>query len=403
MADKATSSYPSLIPNRKPTDRPLSAATQRMFDVWAPHEDRGNPLYSNFKYSALEGFEESPTLSRRDPSKVLLIDGTYYVWYTHRDTPRPVGPANANDELPSFDWDMCDVWYATSKDGFVWEEQGPAVQRPPKGEYGWRSNCTPDILAWKGRYYLYYQAYNQIIMGGDTCPVTVAEADSPDGPWTPVGRTVVPLGEPGAWDDACIHDPFPLVYKGRIWLYYKGQNAGAKGQMSMDHMTRMQGVAIADDPLGPFEKPAENPLLNSGHETCLWPYEEGIAAIVSLDGPEKNTVQFAPDGINFEMKSLLQVPPVAPGPFVPDAFADNSDGRGITWGLCHVNTDHGSRTNSILVRFDCDLSKDVDRPEFKRNNLRFTRDTYLKGPCALPDDWRERIKAEGADRETVRG
>ena len=61
MTDKATSSYPSLIPNRKPTDRPLSAATQRMFDVWDPHEDRGNPLYSNFKYSALEGLEEPAT------------------------------------------------------------------------------------------------------------------------------------------------------------------------------------------------------------------------------------------------------------------------------------------------------------------------------------------------------
>ena len=42
--------------------------------------DRGNELYSNFKYSRLDGFSYENNTSRRDPSKVLKIDGTYYVW-----------------------------------------------------------------------------------------------------------------------------------------------------------------------------------------------------------------------------------------------------------------------------------------------------------------------------------
>jgi hypothetical protein len=29
-------------------------------------------------------------------------------------------------------------------------------------------------------------------------------------------------------------------------------------------------------------------------------------------GPEKNTVKYAPDGVNFQMMRILQVPPVAP-------------------------------------------------------------------------------------------
>jgi len=394
--------FPSRIPLEKPADRPLSAAMQRMYDVWNPQEDRGNEFYSNFKYTPLEGFSREPNVSRRDPSKVIRIGGTYYVYYTCRRTDGPpCGPEKATDTLPSFDWDLGDVWVAKSADGFTWEEIGPATRRPPKGEFGWRSNCTPDILVWKGRYYLFYQSYSQIIAGGDFCPVTVAESDTPVGPFRPLGRAVVEPSPAGAWDDACIHDPFPLVYKGKIWLYYKGQNAtkGAAG-----HMTRAQGVAIADHPLGPFEKSPLNPVLNSGHETCLWPYREGIAALVSLDGPEKNTIQYAPDGLNFEMKALAQVPPVAPGPFVPDAFVDNGDGRGITWGLCHINPDGGGGMNeSVLARFDCDLSRDVDRDLFKRNNLRFNEETYFQRVCRLPDAMRNTIarQREQVDRDTI--
>ena len=398
-----TEPFPCKMPLEKPTDRPLSAAMARMYDVWNPHEDRGNEFFSNFKYSRLEGFDYGDgdgRVSRRDPSKVLRIDGTYYVWYTkrHTDAP-PAGPANATDTIPSFDWDLGEVWYATSRDGFAWQEQGPATTRPPKGEFGWRSNCTPDILVWRGRYYLYYQGYSEIIQGGDHCPVTMAESDSPDGPWQPMGRPVIEPSEAGAWDDACIHDPFLLVYQGRIWLYYKGQNRSKGGP---GHMIRAQGVAIGDDPAGPFEKSPLNPVLNSGHETCLWPHREGVAAIVSLDGPEKNTVQYAPDGLNFEMKSLLQVPPVAPGPCVPDAFADNRDGRGITWGLCHINPDAGGgMQRGILARFDCDLSLDVDRSEFKRNNLRFDEHTYFQPRVVLPEHLRKQAIEQNADPDTT--
>ena len=144
-------------------------------------------------------------------------------------------------------------------------------------------------------------------------------------------------------------------------------------------------------------------MINSGHETCLWPYKSGIAALVSLDGVEKSTVQYTPDGVNFEVKSLIQVPPVAPGPFVPDSFAGNGDGRGINWGLCCINPDGSVAMNeSILARFDCDLSRDTDRPFFKRNNLRFDEDTYFQRVLVLPDEMRDRImrEREQIDKDT---
>ena len=80
----AAQPFPAVLPKEKPTDRPLSAAMQRLYDVWNPHEDRDNELYSNFKYSRLEGFSREPNVSRRDPSKVIRTGGTYYVWYTCR-------------------------------------------------------------------------------------------------------------------------------------------------------------------------------------------------------------------------------------------------------------------------------------------------------------------------------
>ncbi len=204
-----------------------------------------------------------------------------------------------------------------------------------------------------------------------------------------MGTDVVGFGEQGEWDSNAIHDPYPLVYKGKIYLYYKG----APGKRGLGGtIIRAQGVAIADDPLGPFVKSPLNPVINSGHETGLFPFKGGIAGIVSLDGPEKNTVQYAPDGVNFEMMSVLQVPPIAPGPYVPDAFDSNGDGRGITWGLMHIDgRDSQGRPYKYLARFDCDLSLDVDMPIFKKNNLRFEEATYFQKNIALPKYLKRKI------------
>lgn len=395
--------FPAEMPDEKPTDRALSASWSRMWDRWNPHEDRGNELYSNFKYTPLQGLSREPNVSRRDPTKVLKIDGTYYVWYTCRRSEfPPAGLKKATDEVPGTDWDLADIWYATSQDGFTWEEQGLAVRRPEKPIRGFRSICTPDVLVWNGKYYLYFQAYSPMVGGQQYCPVMAALADSPGGPWKLVEKPVIEPGPLGSWDNIKINDPYLLVYQGKIWMYYKG----APIERGDQYVLRMQGVAIADDPLGPFTKSPLNPVINSGHETCMWPWESGIAALVALDGPEKNTIQYAADGENFEIASILQVPPIAPGPFIPDAFADSGDGRGFTWGLCHINPDGGGATSeSILARFDCDLSQDIDRPLFKRNNLRFEESTYFQTRVRLPDYLRRLIDRERGkvDGNTIMG
>ncbi|GJM63806.1 glycoside hydrolase family 117 protein [Persicobacter diffluens] len=375
--------FPFFLPDEKP-EQPLSAAVKRNYEAYEHIRPEASTLYTQFKYTELKGFDYNDgdgTITRRDPSKVIFENGKYYVWYTGRKSPvKPVGMScakEATDVIPSSDWDLADIWYATSEDGFTWEEQGIAVARPSKPQPGWRSVTTTDILKWKGKYYLYFQAFMEASgLRGDFCPVSVAWADSPDGPWHHTGEIVIPNGPEGSWDQYSIHDPYPLVHDGKIYLYYKGDFD--KREEFKPSKIRMQGLAIAEDPLGPFEKHPLNPLINSGHETTLFPFKEGVAAIVQRDGQEHNTIQYAKDWVNFDIASITEMLPVAAGPFVPDAFTNTDDGRGITWGLSHVINAGGNWRHTILVRFDCDLSQDIDDQDMKNHYINYSPEYLYK-------------------------
>ncbi|MDN5216757.1 glycoside hydrolase [Fulvivirgaceae bacterium BMA12] len=390
--DEAQESFPYTITDNT-KNRQLSAAAKRSFYHYSDIHPSGNELYTQFKYTPLKGLDYhggDGTISRRDPSKVIFENGKYYVWYTYRHTPVPPrGADQSNDTIPSTDWDLSEIWYATSEDGFIWEEQGVAIPRPPKPHAGWRSVSTADILKWKGKYYLYYQGFLEASgKRGDYCPVAASYADSPDGPWTATNEIIVPNGAKGSWDQYAIHDPYPLVHNGKIYLYYKSAfNRPAPVWVGA-------GLAIADNPLGPFEKHPLNPVTTSGHETTLFPFDKGVAAMITKDGTEHFTIQYAEDWVNFEIASIVELMPAAAGPFVPDAFTDTKDGRGITWGLSHfvnASTDPKKRY-SILARFDCDLSKDVDDPAMKKTGIWLRPDVYFSQ--GLHQKQRQRILEE---------
>ncbi len=358
-----TEPFPYVMPAEKPAIA-LSDAMNRVYDEWGCATPQDNELYTQFKYTALKGLDynnHDGTVTRRDPTRIIKANGKYYMWYTLRRTPVFVGAANATDTVPSTDWDLCDIGCATSLDGITWEEQKIAVPRPPKPQQGWRSVSTPDVLVWKGKYYLYYQAFSQISgLKGDDCPVCVSWADSPDGPWTAVDGIVVPNGPEGTWDQFSIHDPQPIVMGDKIYLYYKSDYHGRPNNI------RSTGLAISDDPLGPFVKYEHNPVMSSGHETQMFRFKEGIAAILAKDGHEANTIQYSPDGKNFKIASFCDFVPVAGGVYDPDAFTGVEYARGITWGISHVNL-WGPNRRSYILRFDCDLSLDVDDPMMKKN------------------------------------
>ncbi|MFY0652461.1 MAG: family 43 glycosylhydrolase [Cyclobacteriaceae bacterium] len=394
VSEENQSGFPFVLPKEKP-NRKMSRAMERIYDDYNAPQPQHNELFSQFKYTELEGFDyngNDGTVSRRDPSKILLHNGKYYVWYTYRNTSiPPIGMSRAheaNDTIASSDWDLAEIWYATSTDGFKWEEQGVAIKRPEKPTVGWRSVTTTDILEWEGKYYLYYQGFMEASgKRGDDCPVAVSYADSPDGPWTPYNDIVIPNGAKGEWDQFSIHDPYPLVHDGKIYIYYKS-DFGEKPDK-----VRMQGLAIADNPLGPFTKHPLNPLITSGHETSLFPFKKGVAALVYKDGPEHNTIQYAEDWVNFEIASITELMPYAAAPFVPDAFTNTADGRGITWGLAHfIGLGGKGQYHSMLVRFDCDLSRDLNDHKMKEHRVNHQPDVYYRQ--GLTSEQRERIAAE---------
>lgn len=377
-APKEQGAFPFVLPKEKP-NREMSAAMERIYTAYEAPQPQHNELFSQFKYTELKGFDyhgHDGTISRRDPSKIILHKGKYYVWYTHRETPTPPqGAEKCTDVIPSSDWDLAEIWYATSTDGFTWQEQGVAIKRPEKPNVGWRSVSTADILEWDGKFYLYYQGFMEASgKRGDDCPVTVSWADSPDGPWTASNKIVIPNGAKGEWDQYSIHDPYPLVHNGKIYIYYKS-DFGEKPDK-----VRMQGLAIGENPLGPFKKHPLNPVITSGHETSLFPFREGVAALVYKDGPEHNTIQYAQDWVNFEIASITEMMPWAGAPYLPDAFTDTKFGRGITWGLAHfINYNNNWGTfHSVLVRFDCDLSLDLNDPVMKQHRVNHRPDVYYR-------------------------
>lgn len=373
----AQNTFPYVMPEKKPLFK-LSLAMDRVYDNYEALTPQANELFTNFKYSMLSGFDYNNgngTISRRDASRIIKVNGKYYMWYTKRNTEvPPMGPDRADDESPSVDWDLCDIAYATSNDGFHWEEQGIAVKRPKKPNIGWRSVSTPDILVWNGKYYLYYQAFNDMSGKGlYDCAVSMSYSESPDGPWIPINKTIISNGKDGEWDQYAIHDPQPIVYKGKIYLYYKGDYNKKQKYGTI----RSQGLAISDSPFGPFKKYERNPVISSGHETQLFRFKEGIASIMASDGHKNNTIQYASDGINFKIGSICSMMPRAAGLYDPDAFTDVKYAKGITWGISHYLVPSKDKKHTILLRFDCDLSTEVDIPEMKRNDVPFTLEELL--------------------------
>jgi hypothetical protein len=322
----------------------LSAATKRALQ-W---KHLANDWYIQFQTYDLKGdlaFESG--VVRRDPSAVIQENGKYYVWYS-----RSVGPSQGfggdveNDKV--FPWDRCDIWYATSTDGWTWKEEGLAVPRGEQGAYDDRSVFTVEIMKFEGQYYLCYQTVKSPYNVRVKNQVGLAWADSPDGPWTKSPEPILSPANNGIWkgeeqnrflvekkgdfDSHKVHDPCILPFKGKFYLYYKGEQMGEEVNFG-GRMIR-HGVAIADEPRGPYIKSPYNPISNSGHEVCVWPYNGGIASLITTDGPERNTIQWSPDGINFEIMSHIHDAPHAIG---LNRSADNEKEPTeiLRWGLTH--------------------------------------------------------------------
>ena len=176
----------------------VSASMRRYIEQWEQTEPTQNEFYSSFSYHGLKGLGYEEGISRRDPSTIIKVEDTYYVYYTRSPkTAPPVGYKKATKSLPANTWDMCDIYYATSKDGKTWEEQGITAARGPEGEFDDRSVFTPDIMVYKGKYYLYYQAVKFPYTERSKNVIGMSWSNSPEGPWHRHPEPVLVPGKPG--------------------------------------------------------------------------------------------------------------------------------------------------------------------------------------------------------------
>ncbi len=328
-----------------PEDGKLSAASKRALERGY---NQGREWFVQFRMHDLQGdFAYEEGVSRRDPSALISVNDTIFVYFT-RSTGTTAGFGTGDPEAKVFPWDKSEVWLASSTDGWHWEERHRVVGRGEAGAYDDRSVFTPEVLVHDGKYILVYQTVKAPYVNRVKNQIGMAISDSPHGPFKKLDAPILSPSDDGAWlgeedtrfkvskqgsfDSHKVHDPTLLYYRDKFYLYYKGERMGER--ITFGGREIKWGVAISDNLEGPYTKSAYNPITNSGHELSVWPHAGGIAALIITDGPERNTIQWAEDGINFEIKSHLKSGPPAAG-LVRMLDTETSGISALEWGLTH--------------------------------------------------------------------
>jgi hypothetical protein len=296
---------------------------------------------ARFKYQEITGIGFDSTYNRRDNSDIIKVGNKYYVWYTRMNSPRTSGY-----------WGT--IWYATSEDeGLTWKEQGMALGLGAEGAFDSHSVFTPNILAYNGKYYMYYTGVKPTPNNAkkafennsknDFTALGLAVADSPDGVFMRVkNNPILQISkDTAAFDSYRIDDASLLVRDKKIWLYYKGRSIihGTQGPK----FTKM-GVAYANNPEGAFQK-HEGAILDKSHEVLIWKMDKGIASLASIS----SSINFAADGVHFStIQNNLSDIPQAPGLYRADLEQGNTRNEVPKWGISMMQ----KKGAVYLVRFE---------------------------------------------------
>uniref|UniRef100_UPI003217C42A family 43 glycosylhydrolase n=1 Tax=uncultured Draconibacterium sp. TaxID=1573823 RepID=UPI003217C42A len=295
-----------------------------------------------FQYNDITGIGYEKGCTRRDPSDVIKVEDTWYVYYT-----------KVYGRAPGY-WGT--VWCACSEDeGYTWTEIGEVLGLGEAGNFDSQATFTPNILYSNGIYYLYYTGVkptpgnvNGEFENNSTTDITaigVAVSDSPKGPFSRIShRPVLKVSaEPEKFDSYRVDDAVLMYRNGLYWLYYKGRSR-MQGEGGPLH-TQM-GVAFSKYPEGPFVK-LDDPILSGSHEVMLWQQGNGVGALASLT----STFEFASDGIDFMSNRLavkVENRPLAPGVFRKDLTDRTQKSEGLHWGISMI---HNTK-ECYLIRYE---------------------------------------------------
>ncbi len=272
--------------------------------------------------SEMKGLEYDPNMTRRDPSPIIKFEDNYYVYYS---------------KCPETSGYYASVWCAKSTDGITWQEVGEVIPKGSAGSFDSGACFTPTVFCADGYIYIIYTAVSDSFNPTCSEPTEftcfgMAKCHSPTGPFEKLGdQPFFQTDKEGAFDSHRIDDSCIIHRNGLYYMYYKGRQIGkSPGE------TRM-GVAISKTPEGPYVRYENNPIVDSGHEVCVYPTKDGVMALLTDTGPQGNTYQFSDDGINFRKMGDLIVPKSL-GPYREDNFVDNA-GFEFSWGVCHALID----------------------------------------------------------------
>ena len=178
--------------------------------------------------------------------EVVAHDGKFLMHYTARSralNSKRIGVAVADSPLGPFR----DVWDRPMFD-FGWAAIDASVLRCPEGNFLYFSrDCGENIVDGVKT------SQTWCVRLDDTLTKTVGEPAFMTGPTNPWERVSLNMPEPHLWNEG----PCAVYEGGRYWL-----NFSVNWYASNDYAI---GLAIADHPMGPWTKPANNPVFNRGN------------------------------------------------------------------------------------------------------------------------------------------
>lgn len=311
---------------------------------------------------------------RRDPSDVIKLGDTYYVFYT-RALHSEYAQFGGDGSIPKSSGYYGTVWYATSADGVNWTERDQALGRGGAGKFDSNAVFTPNVFkAPDGEVYLFYTG------------VPLGFKNNSNTDFTNIGAAKLSFDAGGLITDAVrlnggapvlnntqgqAHQGVPLFDSYRvddasllvrdydhdgdldIGLYYKGRaQNGTPGQTDM-------GLAIAQDMTGPFVRHPHSVngqmAQDGGHEVMVFVYQQGVASIVSSVG---HGVYFDEQGVVFSKVADFTGAIHAPGAYRAE-LTDSTYTGGVEWGISMI---HNGNT-PYLVRWEVEGLLTVPAPK----------------------------------------
>lgn len=144
------------------------------------------------------------------------------------------------------DLDYCDINYFTSPDGITWTayENNPVLENPPPGEWDAPRTQVSTVFELGGEFHMWY-------CGGTFSNWQIGYASSTDGlSWTRAeNNPVLPVGEPGEWDEKSTHFPTvmaqPVDDNYKLIMWYGGSSNEGFGGIGYAESDQFEIVGIS--------------------------------------------------------------------------------------------------------------------------------------------------------------